>query len=256
MKSFKVAKITLVGAGPGDPDLLTLKGLKAIKSADVILYDALASKVLLDHNPGAHHVFVGKRRGCQAFSQEEITALMIDFTYLYSHVVRLKGGDPMVFGRAAEEIEAARRYGIEVEVIPGISSYSAMAAYNQMPLTRRGECEGFWVTTGTTRSGEVSADLRLAAQSTATVVVLMGMSKLAEIVRLFRMYKPGEYPVCIVQHVSLEEERLVSGTLDNIVARRDEEGIDNPAVIVLGEAARHATARAYLQPDYTTRIAI
>lgn len=256
MKSFKVAKISLVGAGPGDPDLLTLKGLKAIKSADVILYDALANTALLAHNPGAHHVFVGKRRGYQAFSQEEITTMMIDLTCLYSHIVRLKGGDPMVFGRAAEEIEAARQQGIEVEVIPGISSYSAMAAYHQMPLTRRGACEGFWVTTGTTQSGNLSSELVLAAQSKATVVVLMGMGKLDEIVRVFRQYKPAGYPVCIVQHVSLDEERFVSGTLDDIVRRRDSAGLSNPAVIVFGEAARHAIPRVYLEPSYPDRLAI
>lgn len=248
MKSFKVAKISLVGAGPGDPDLLTLKALKAIKSAGVILYDALANGALLSHNPGAHAIYVGKRRGCQAYSQEAIIELMIDLARVYHHVVRLKGGDPSVFGRAAEEIEAARQHGIEVEVIPGISSYSAVAAGVQAPLTRRGESESFWVATGSTRDGRMSDDIRLAAQSSATVIVLMGMSRLAEIVAAFRLHKPADYPVCIVQHASLPQERMEAGTLADIVARKEASGIDNPAVIIFGQAVRHARPSALLHP--------
>lgn len=229
--------MTLVGAGPGDPELMTLKGMRAIEDADVILYDALANEAILEANPRAHRVFVGKRLGWQAYTQDEINGLLLRFARMHSHVVRLKGGDPMVFGRAAEEIDALRRHGIAVEVVPGISSYSGMAAAAQMSLTKRGESESFWVTTGTTSSGEVSGDIRLAAQSSATVLVLMGMRHLPQIVATFSQYKPLDYPVCIVQHATLPNERTVVGQLGDILALKAAAGISNPAVIVFGAAA-------------------
>lgn len=243
MKSFnQKAKITLVGAGPGDPELLTLKGLRAIQTADVILYDSLANPALLDHNPYAHKVFVGKRKGWQRFSQEQINDLLIDFAKFPYHIVRLKGGDPMVFGRAMEEIETARAHNIEVEVIPGISSYAGMAAYQQLPITQRGISRSFWVCTGTNKEGELNLDLELAAQSSATIIVLMGMSKLEEIVSVFNRYKPADYPVSIVENATRPEMRNLSGQLDNIVALNTIAQLGSPGLLVFGAAARNLDA--------------
>src|SRR4030095_2734498 len=130
--------ISLVGAGPGDPELITLKAIQYLKKADAVLYDALACEELLDYAPpGAVKKFVGKRLGCHPLSQEEINALMIEYAFSYGHVVRLKGGDPFVFGRAHEEMEAARRAGIKIKIVPGVSSAIAVPASQMIPLTCR-----------------------------------------------------------------------------------------------------------------------
>lgn len=229
----------LVGAGPGDPELITLKGIKAIQLADVILYDALANEILLEHaKPAAIKQFVGKRYGCHALSQQEINHLIVDYASRYKRILRLKGGDPFVFGRALEEIEVAKEHGIEVEVIPGISSAIAVPASQMIPLTARGVSESFWVTTGTTRSGEVSADIKLAAQSTATVVILMAMSKLEEIMDIFKACGKSDTPVAIIQDGTTANEKMVIGTVKEISYKAQYAGLTNPAIIVVGEVVK------------------
>jgi len=173
-------KLTVVGAGPGDPDLITLKAINAIASADVIMYDALVNKELLQYaSKKAELIFVGKRKGCYAYQQNQINELIVVSALRGNHVVRLKGGDPFIFGRGAEELEYAKEYAIEVAVVPGISSSAAVPAYQGIPLTKRNASQSFWVITGTTKSHEISTDIALAAKSTATVVILMGMGKLS-----------------------------------------------------------------------------
>lgn len=228
--------LSLVGAGPGDPELITLKAMRCIATADVILYDALASIQLLNYaKPEARITYVGKRYGCHALSQQEINQLMIEEAKGYGHVVRLKGGDPFVFGRAQEEIEAAMEAGIPTEVIPGITSAIAVPAAQMIPLTCRGISESFWVTTGTTRSGDISSDIRLAAQSTATVVILMAMSKLEAIMDIFTTAGKAETPVAIIQDGTTERERMVIGKVKDISFRAQHAGLGNPAIIVVGE---------------------
>ncbi len=192
MKQIKRARILLiVGAGPGDPDLITIKGLKAIKKADVILYDALASKELLMHaKPEAKFVYVGKRKGKRAYSQEEINQLIVFYCGEYNYVLRLKGGDPFVFGRGHEEMIVAIKHGIQVEVIPGISSALSAPAAVGIPLTKRGINESFWVVTGTLSNGDISSDLKHASRSSATVIILMGMSQLHKIMNVFKESRP------------------------------------------------------------------
>src|SRR5665213_183615 len=182
-KTSKEPRITLVGAGPGDIDLITLKGLKALKTADVVLYDALVSEELLEYAPkSATKVYVGKRSGDHSYSQDAVNKLMIDYAINYGHVVRLKGGDPFVFGRGFEELDYAASYSIPAQVIPGISSSIGVPGLQHIPVTHRGLSESFWVVTGTTANGKVSNDLYEAARTKATVVVLMGIHKLAEII--------------------------------------------------------------------------
>ena len=231
-------KLTLVGAGPGDPDLITLKGVRALKEADVVMYDALVHPDLLNHcRPDALKVYVGKRRGAYSCMQEDINPLIVHYARQYGHVVRLKGGDSFVFGRGFEEIEFARQHGIETAVVPGLSSSYAVPASAGIPLTTRGVSESFWVVTGTTKAGQLSADLHLAAQSSATVVVLMGMHKLAEIMALFSNHGKADTPVAIIQNGTLSEERIVVGQVQDIQQKAADGRIDNPAIIVIGEVA-------------------
>ena len=231
--------LSLVGAGPGDPELITLKAIRALEKADVILYDALASEELLDYaSPKAIKQFVGKRFGCHALSQQEINALILEYACKYGHVVRLKGGDPFVFGRAQEEIDAARAAGIPIEVIPGISSAIAVPASQMIPLTCRGINESFWVTTGTLQSGEISPDIQLAAQSSATVVILMAMSKLEAIMDIFKANGKKEMPVAIIQNGTTSQEKHVIGTVSDICFRAQCAGLSNPSIIIVGEVVR------------------
>jgi uroporphyrin-III C-methyltransferase len=243
--------LSLVGAGPGDPELITLKAVKVIASAAVILYDALANEDLLNYAaPAAIKRFVGKRYGCHALSQQEINLLIVEYAHSHGHVVRLKGGDPFVFGRAQEEIEAARNAGIAVQVIPGISSAIAVPASQMIPLTCRGVNESFWVTTGTTQSGEISADIKLAAQSSATVVILMAMSKLEAIMDIFAANGKAETPVAIIQDGTTSKEKMVIGRVKGIAFKSQFAQLTNPAIIIVGEVVKlHVSqVKAIVQP--------
>jgi len=229
-------KVTLLGAGPGDPDLLTLKGVKALQTADVVLYDALTNEALLEHAPAtAIKVYVGKRSGEHSHSQDAINQLMIDYALNYGHVVRLKGGDPFVFGRGYEELDFAASYNVPVTVIPGISSAIGVPGLQQIPVTHRGLSESFWVITGTTTNGQISADIYQAATSNATVVILMGLKKLTKIVEVFKAAGRAQLPAAVVQNGSTETEKLVISTVENIVAKVAEEKIEAPALLIFGE---------------------
>ena len=238
MSNKNKGTLTLVGAGPGDPDLLTLKGLKAIQKAHVILYDALINPLLLDHNPKALKIFVGKRRNFVKKTQKEINALIVRYASKGMNVVRLKGGDPMVFGRASEELEVAQEAQISTTVVAGIASYAGIAAKHQIPLTKRAEHESFWVITGHTQSGKLSSDIALAAQSSATVVVLMGMRFLPDIVVHFKKYKAGNHPVAVIQNGTTPAEKSLVADLDTVVDQVNEYEMDNPAVLIFGLAAK------------------
>ncbi len=232
---MKNSKITLVGAGPGDADLITVKGLKAIQKAEVILYDALVNENLLEEAPNALKIYVGKRANKHAYSQDDINLMLVQYALNYGHVVRLKGGDPFIFGRGHEEIDYAHSFNIETEVIPGLSTSTSLATLQNVPLTRRGINESFWVMTGTTRSGQLSEDVYIAAQSSATIVILMGIRKLKKIAQIFRQQGKGETPVMIVQNGSWENEKIALGTVDSIVTIAEQEEIGTPGIIVIGE---------------------
>ncbi|HXH17996.1 MAG TPA: uroporphyrinogen-III C-methyltransferase [Chitinophagales bacterium] len=236
----KQPQLTLVGAGPGDPDLISIKGLNALKAADVVLYDALVSPELLAHAPNALTVFVGKRAGHHEMPQQEINRLIVEYALQYGHVVRLKGGDPFVFGRGHEEIEHAGKFGIATEVIPGISSATGIPGLHKIPLTRRGVTESFWVITGTTLEGTLSGDVEHAARSHATVVILMGLSRLTEIVQVFKDAGKSQLPVAVIQNGSLPDEKTALGTIETIESEVKEKGLKAPAVIIIGEVVKLA----------------
>ncbi|MDX2190847.1 MAG: uroporphyrinogen-III C-methyltransferase [Bacteroidota bacterium] len=232
-------KLTLIGAGPGDPELITLKAIKSLSIASVVLYDALASEEILNHcKSDAIKIFVGKRRGGCKFSQAEINEMIVHYALIHGNVVRLKGGDPFVFGRGYEEMEYASNNNIKVEVIPGISSAIAVPEMLHIPLTSRGLSESFWVTTGTTQTGEISKDIAMAAQSSATLVILMAMSKLEEITQIFIEENKSETPVAVIHKGTTKDEKFVIGKVKDIVEKVKKANIDNPSVIVIGEVAR------------------
>src|ERR1700709_627561 len=235
-KTVKEPRITLVGAGPGDADLITIKGIKALKTADVVLYDALVNNELLEYAPAhAVKVYVGKRSGDHTYSQDAVNKLMVDYAINYGHVVRLKGGDPFVFGRGYEELEYAASYSIPATVIPGISSSIGVPGMQQIPVTHRGLSESFWVVTGTTASGKVSNDIYEAARTNATVVVLMGIHKLAEITAIFKKEGKNKLPVAVIQSGTTKDEKVAVGIVDTIVDVVEEKKIPSPALIVFGE---------------------
>ncbi len=240
------SRVILAGAGPGDPDLITVKALNAIKGADVILYDALANETLLHHaRPDCLLVFAGKRKGSHSHTQDEINRMLAFYATRFSVVVRLKGGDPFVFGRGCEEAEYLRQRGITVEIIPGISSAIAAPLAAGIPVTRRGVSDSFWVLTGTTSTGIPSGDLELAARSGATVIILMGLSNGAEIVNTFARHRGIDEPVAIISKATQPDQHVVRGTIGTITSVIEE--VPKPGVIVVGPVAALATADQILE---------
>ncbi|MEW2920045.1 MULTISPECIES: uroporphyrinogen-III C-methyltransferase [Flavobacteriaceae] len=246
-------KLTVVGAGPGDLDLITLKGIKALQSADVVLYDALVDSALLKYASNAEQIFVGKRKGCYHFQQEQINDLIVERASQGLHVVRLKGGDPFVFGRGAEEMEFAAQKGIDVAMVPGISSSVSVPATQNIPVTKRGAAESFWVITGTTKDHKLSKDVALAAKSNATVVILMGMSKLGEIMNLFKKEGKKDTPVAIIQNGTREDEKVGIGTVASIEHKAKEQQLANPAIIIIGEVVNHRQNLLDIQNEYQAK---
>lgn len=234
-------KVTLIGAGPGDPDLITVKGVKALQKAKVVLYDALINRELLDYAPNAEKIFVGKRKGYHRYSQGEINELIVKSTFEFGDAVRLKGGDPFIFGRGSEEIDYIESFGIETEVISGISSSMAVPASQGISLTKRGVAESFWVITGTTSERKLSSDVYLAAQSTATIVILMGMSKLPEIVSIFKKFNKNNVPTAIIQNGTTKNEKLGLGNIDTIEGVVAEKQLSSPAIIIIGEVVKESS---------------
>jgi len=232
-------KLTVVGAGPGDIELITLKAIKALQAADVVLYDALVNTALLEYAPQAELIFVGKRKGCYSYRQEQINELIVSRAKSHGHVVRLKGGDPFVFGRGSEEMEYASSYGLEIAMVPGISSCLSVPAAQNIPVTKRGSAESFWVITGTTKHHKLSGDVHLAAKSNATVVILMGMSKLSQIVALYKEEGKSQMPIAVIQNGTKPDEKVGVATIASIEQEVSKQGLANPAIIIIGEVVEH-----------------
>ncbi|TDW48986.1 uroporphyrin-III C-methyltransferase [Flavobacterium sp. 270] len=251
MKTLKTPKLTVVGAGPGDVELITLKAIKALKNADVVLYDALVNEELLQYAEQAEIVFVGKRLGCHAYSQDQINELIVSMANRYGHVVRLKGGDPFIFGRGSEEIEYAVKFGLEADVVPGISSALGVPATVGISLTQRKTAESFWVITGTTSDHKLSKDVLLASKSAATVVILMGMHKLNEIIEIYKENRTDDLPIAIIQNGTKNSEQKVVGTMSTIAKLVSENNISSPAIIVIGEVVKNTSKlTSYFQEHF------
>lgn len=229
-------RLSVVGAGIGDPDLITVKAIKALQTADVVLYDALVNESLLDYAPAiATKIYVGKRRGAKAYTQEEINERIVAYAKCCGHVVRLKGGDPFVFGRGLEEMQFAQAHGLETSYIPGVSSAIAGAGAAGIAVTLRGASRSFWTLTATTDTGDLNPEIYTAAQTDATVVVLMGLAKIRDIAGVFRAAGKTELPVAVIQNASLPEQQEVFGTVADIAEKVERFSIGSPAVIILGE---------------------
>jgi len=239
----KNPKVILVGSGPGDEELITIKGLHAIKNADVILYDALVNTELLKNaKPLTACIYVGKRFNQHRYPQEVINEMLVDNALKYGTVVRLKGGDPFVFGRGAEEIEYVESKGIEVEFIPGISSALAVPANQGIPLTKRGLNESFWVITGTRSDGKIAKDIKYGAQSSATLVILMGLRNFSNIMSEVEKYRHKYTPFAIIQNGTLPNEKIIIDTLVNYKKVIDKIDYSSPGILVIGDVVgEHAS---------------
>jgi len=231
-------KVYLVGAGPGDPGLITVRGLELLSRADAVLYDALAHPALLDACPNAEKRNVGKRFGQDSAVQQAINAELIVLARAGKRVVRLKGGDPLLFARGAEELQALREAGIAFEIVPGVSSPLAASAYSGIPLTHRELSSSVTFITGSDREGKEwsPASWQKLATATDTICIFMGMRRIEEIMQaIIAGGRNAETAVAVVQWAARPEQRVVSGSLDTIAARVRAEGITNPAVIIVGE---------------------
>lgn len=228
-------ELYVVGAGPGDPELLTLKAYRILQTANVVLYDNLANQELLALAPTACEcIYVGKKPYGEYTPQEVIHELIREKALAKGRVVRLKGGDPFIFGRGFEEMLFARSQGIAAHYVPGISSMQAVG-FEDIPLTHRVVSEGIWILTGTKKDGTLSADLRLAMQSNSTVVIYMGMKKLPEIAATYVQEGRGNMPAAVVMHASLPQRKVVVGRVQDLPTLVAKAGITYPAIIFIGE---------------------
>jgi uroporphyrinogen III methyltransferase/synthase len=235
-------KVWLVGAGPGDPGLITVAGLEALRQADVVVYDRLVSPLLLSHaRPDAELVFVGKEGGGESFPQRDIERLLIEKARQGKRVVRLKGGDPFVFGRGGEECLALAEAGVPYEVVPGVTSAVAAPAYAGIPVTHRGLSSSLAIVTGHEDPTKEESALRWESLATATdtLVVLMGTRTMPELVQRLQSHgRPPDTPVAVVRWGTTPEQETVTGTLADIVARVEKAGLRPPTVVVVGEVVR------------------
>jgi len=241
--SSYTAELILVGAGPGDPELITVKAWRTLQKADVILYDHLANCALLDLAPAScEKVYVGKEPYGPATSQERIHQLIREKASNGGKIIRLKGGDPFIFGRGFEELLFARELGLRVSYIPGISSMQT-SGLSDIPLTHRAMSESIWIVTGTKKDGSLSEDLRQALKTRSTVVIYMGMRRLTEISRLYASEGLGHKPAAIIQHGSLPEERIAVGTAADLAEMAASHGLSHPAIIIIGEVVGFAAKK-------------
>lgn len=233
-----VGKVYLVGAGPGDPGLITLNGSVLLKQADVVIYDALvSSSILAMINPNAEKFNAGKRRDHHSLEQTQTTQLLIEKAKTHAVIVRLKGGDPFVFGRGGEEMEDLMQAGIPVEVIPGVTSGIAAPAYAGIPLTHRNYSSSVTFVTGHEAAGKYRPEVNweAIAQGSETIVVYMGIHNLQNIIKeLITAGRVPETPIALIQWGTCPEKRELIGTLKNIVEQIEATGFKAPAIAVIG----------------------
>lgn len=232
---MKTGKVTLIGAGPGDPELLTLKAVRTLAEADVVLVDDLVNREILHHAPQARVVEVGKRGGCKSTPQHFINRMMIVLAQQGQRVARLKGGDPFLFGRGGEEMLALRAAGIEVDIIPGITSGTAVPASIGIPVTHREHTHGVTFVTGHTRDG-ASPNWRALVEGDTTLVIYMGLKHLPEIVTgLLDAGLASDTPAAVIQQGTLPQQQQVVTHIAHLPLAVKQHGIVSPALIVVGK---------------------
>ncbi len=249
-------QVTLVGAGPGDPELLTLKALKAIQQATVLLVDDLVNEAIVAFAaPTARIVHVGKRGGCKSTPQSFIDKLMVTAALEGENVVRLKGGDPFIFGRGGEEMEALQAAGVRVQVVSGITAGVAAVSSLGVPLTHREYAQGVVFVTGHAKPGSAGTDWRALAatarQAHLTLVIYMGVSGAATIQRELLHGLSADTPVAIIQHASLPQQRHAVCTLADMASTIAREQLASPSVIVVGDVMQGMLAASSTAPELT-----
>ncbi len=247
--------VALVGAGPGDPDLITVRGLALLRRADVVVYDRLVDPRLLDEAPlEARRIFAGKASGAHVLSQERINALLVAHARNGQRVVRLKGGDPFVFGRGGEEAEALAAAGIPFEVVPGLSAATAVPAYAGIPVTHRGAASSFAVVTGHEDEGKAESMVEWGRLATAvdTLVILMGARSLPRIARaLLEGGRRGDTPVALVRWGTTDAQATLVGRLDEIGELSEAVRLAPPVVIVVGDVVALRERLAWFSGEST-----
>jgi uroporphyrin-III C-methyltransferase len=235
-------RVSLVGAGPGDPELLTIKALKALQAAEVVVHDGLVTDEILDLAPvAARRISVAKRKSRHSYSQDQINRMLVAFALEGLNVVRLKGGDPFIFGRGGEELEACREAGVECVVIPGVTAALAAAADAGAPLTHRGSAQAVTFVTGHAQNGEPDLDWESLAKANQTVVIYMGVSMAAPIAaRLIGAGREGSTPALVVENASRPDERRIVTTLVGLPEAAA--AVRGPALLIVGEAMALAQA--------------
>ena len=233
-------KVYLVGAGPGDPDLLTLRAVRLLETANVVVYDHLVSKPILDFiAPGARRICVGKHRSNHTLPQVEINALLVRLASDYRKVVRLKGGDPFIFGRGGEELQSLAANAIAFEVVPGVTAASGIAGYTGIPLTHRDVAQSCTFVTGHLQDGSTNLDWPVLVRPKQTVVIYMGLGGLPEIcLQMIQHGASSELSVAVIQDGTIATQKVVCGTLADIAQRVTDAGLRSPCLTIIGEVVR------------------
>lgn len=236
--------VHLVGAGPGDPDLLTLRAARLMGAAEVVVYDYLVSDEILRFvNPRAERIYAGKQLACHALSQDEINRLLVALARRGRRVLRLKGGDPFIFGRGGEEAGFLARHGVPFEVVPGVTAASGASAYAAIPLTHRDHARAVVFVTGHLKDGTTDLDWPMLARPRQTVVIYMGVTRLAEICgELVAHGLDPVTPAAVIERATTPRQRVVTGTVATLPGIACAEGVKPPALIVIGEVVRVRTA--------------
>lgn len=244
-------QVYLVGAGPGDPELLTLRGARLVAGADVLVYDNLVSPAILEMAPAAsERVYVGKKAADHTLPQDDINAMLVRLAQAGRRVVRLKGGDPFIFGRGGEEMEVLMQAGITVEVVPGVTAAAGVAAYAGIPLTHRDHAQSVVFTTGFLRDGLLTLDWPMLARPSQTLVIYMGISRLGDICRqLVAHGLPATTPAAVIERGTTHAQRVVVGDLSSLADEVAAAGVRPPALTVVGGVVSLYPRLAWFAPD-------
>lgn len=242
-------RVYLVGAGPGDPELLTLRAVRLLQQADAIVYDHLVSAAVLDFaSTAAERIYAGKRRNEHTMRQEHINALLVKLAREGKQVVRLKGGDPFIFGRGGEELQVLAAHGVAFEVVPGVTAASGVASYAGIPLTHRDHAQSCMFVTGHLQDGTADLDWTSLVRPRQTVVIYMGLGGLAEICREMMLHGAApNLPVAVVQDGSLASQKVVTGTLIDMPERVAQAGLQSPCLTIIGEVVKLHDALAWFK---------
>ncbi|MDI1270923.1 MAG: uroporphyrinogen-III C-methyltransferase [Polaromonas sp.] len=249
--------VYLVGAGPGDPELLTLRAVRLLQRTDVVVYDHLVSSAVLDFvSPTAERIYAGKRRNEHTMRQEEINALLVKLAREGRQVVRLKGGDPFIFGRGGEELQALAAHGIAFEVVPGVTAASGVSSYAGIPLTHRDYAQSCLFVTGHLKDGTADLDWPSLVRPRQTVVIYMGLGGLPEICRQMMQHGAAPtLPIAVIQDGTITTQKVVTGTLADMPELVAEQGLKSPCLTIIGEVVRLHETLAWFHPSIALTIA-